>query len=62
MDPQLAPVAAQRVVDLLVELAGGADTGRVTDVDHTQAPTPIDLAAGYPTARVGCLLDTSRCV
>ena len=34
-------------------LAGGADTGRVTDVDHTQAPTPIDLAAGYPTARVG---------
>ena len=53
VDPQLAPVAAQRVVDLLVELAGGADTGRVTDVDHTQAPTPIDLAAGYPTARVG---------
>ena len=53
VDPELAPVAAQRVVDLLVELAGGADTGRVTDVDHTQTPTPIDLAAGYPTARVG---------
>ncbi|QMS56819.1 MULTISPECIES: phenylalanine--tRNA ligase subunit beta [Kocuria] len=53
VDPQLAPVAAQRVVDLLVELAGGTDTGRVTDVDHTDRPAPIELPAGYPAARVG---------
>ncbi|RKQ33317.1 phenylalanine--tRNA ligase subunit beta [Kocuria tytonis] len=53
VDPQLAPVAAQRVVDLLVALAGGTDTGRVTDVDHTDRPAAIDLPAGYPTARVG---------
>ncbi|MDO4919520.1 phenylalanine--tRNA ligase subunit beta [Kocuria sp.] len=53
VDPQLAPVAAQRVVDLLVELAGGSDTGRVTDVDHTTAPASIELPAGYPAARVG---------
>ena len=53
VDPQLAPVAAQRVVDLLVGLAGGTDTGRVTAVDHTHAPSAIELPAGYPTARVG---------
>ncbi|GEC99664.1 phenylalanine--tRNA ligase beta subunit [Kocuria varians] len=53
VDPQLAPVAAQRVVDLLVELAGGTDTGRVTDVDHTDRPAPIELPAEYPAARVG---------
>ena len=53
VDPQLAPVAAQRVVDLLVELAGGTDTGRVTDVDHTDRPAAIELPAGYPAARVG---------
>lgn len=53
VDPQLAPVAAQRVVDLLVELAGGTDSGRVTDVDHTDRPAAIELPAGYPAARVG---------
>ncbi|MBD2762581.1 phenylalanine--tRNA ligase subunit beta [Kocuria sp. cx-116] len=53
VDPQVAPVAAQRVVDLLVELAGGTDSGAVTDVDRTVAPENIELPAGYAEARVG---------
>ncbi|WP_182354085.1 phenylalanine--tRNA ligase subunit beta [Flaviflexus huanghaiensis] len=39
VDTQIAPVAAQRVVDLLVEYGGGAASDAVTDVDHT-APLP----------------------
>ena len=35
VDTQLAPVAAQRVVDLLVEYGGGTASGMVNDVDNT---------------------------
>jgi phenylalanyl-tRNA synthetase beta chain len=60
VDPELAPVAAQSAVDLLVQL-GGADAGGGTDVDEHAAPPvlrlPIDLAGrlagrGYDPAVV----------
>ena len=53
VDPQLAPVAAQRVVDLLVELAGGVAEDGATDLDRTTAPEPIELDAGLPSRLVG---------
>ncbi|MFI7585339.1 phenylalanine--tRNA ligase subunit beta [Kocuria sp. M1N1S27] len=53
VDPQIAPVAAQRAVELLVELAGGTAGPEVTDVDHTSVPAPIELPWDYPGRRVG---------
>jgi phenylalanyl-tRNA synthetase beta chain len=53
VDPRMAVAAAQRVVELLVELAGGAvdDLGSV--LDTSAAPSPIDLPDGYATGLVG---------
>jgi phenylalanyl-tRNA synthetase beta chain len=72
VDPELAPIAAQAAVQLLVDLAGGSAAGR-TDVDrHEPAPElrlPLDLPsrlAGrtYPAdvvrqrlLDVGCAVD-----
>jgi phenylalanyl-tRNA synthetase beta chain len=53
VDPQIAPVAAQRAVELLVELAGGTAGPEVTDVDRTTEPAPIELPWDYPSRRVG---------
>lgn len=53
VDPQIAPVAAQRAVELLVELAGGTPGPGVTDVDDTTAPAPIELPWDYPGRRTG---------
>lgn len=53
VDPQIAPVAAQRAVELLVELAGGTAGPEVTDVDATTAPEPIELPWDYAGRRVG---------
>ncbi len=53
VDWHIADVAAQRVVDLLVELAGGtADTG-VTDVGTQPDAVVIELPADYASARIG---------
>ncbi|TGO05822.1 phenylalanine--tRNA ligase subunit beta [Serinibacter arcticus] len=44
VDPRLQAIAAQRVVDLLVEHGGGtADERAVTDLDVTTSPTTITL-------------------
>ncbi|WP_348525539.1 phenylalanine--tRNA ligase subunit beta [Litorihabitans aurantiacus] len=44
VDPRLQAIAAQRVVDLLVEHGGArADDEAVTDVDETTSPTTITL-------------------
>ncbi|GAA1818730.1 phenylalanine--tRNA ligase subunit beta [Nesterenkonia flava] len=43
VDPLLPAVAAQRAVDLLVELAGGTDTGEITHVGEPALPAPIAL-------------------
>jgi phenylalanyl-tRNA synthetase beta chain len=53
VDPQLARVAVDRVVALLVEHGGGTADAAVTDLDHTQPPTPIALAADLPARLVG---------
>ncbi|HEV6955002.1 MAG TPA: phenylalanine--tRNA ligase subunit beta [Promicromonospora sp.] len=55
VDPLLPPVAAQRVVDLLVELGGGTADPAVSDLDETAAalPRPIELKVTEPTRLVG---------
>ena len=53
VDWQIADEAAQRAVDLLVELAGGVADPTGTDVGTAPAPVTIELAAGYPSQRIG---------
>jgi len=53
VDPQLAPVAAQRVVDLLVEHGGGTADAAVSDLDTVVAPAPITLPVGEAERLVG---------
>ncbi|GAA1747924.1 phenylalanine--tRNA ligase subunit beta [Kocuria aegyptia] len=53
VDPQIAPVAAQRAVELLVELAGGTAGPEVTDVDETPVRTAIELPWDHPGRRTG---------
>ncbi|MFI6428194.1 phenylalanine--tRNA ligase subunit beta [Promicromonospora sp. NPDC050880] len=55
VDPLLPPVAAQRVVDLLVELGGGTADPAVSDLDETAAsrPQPIELKVSEPTRLSG---------
>ena len=57
-DPQLPAVAAQRVADLLVELAGGTDAGQVTHVGEPALPEPISLDPELPARLTG--VDYSR--
>ena len=44
VDPELPPVAAQRVVDLLVEYGGGS-AGEASDLSDVQPVPPIDFSA-----------------
>ncbi|WP_069388075.1 phenylalanine--tRNA ligase subunit beta, partial [Cellulosimicrobium cellulans] len=53
VDPQLPAVAAQRVVDLLVELGGGTADAAVSDLDRTAAPAPVRLPVGEAERLVG---------
>ncbi|MDM7831974.1 phenylalanine--tRNA ligase subunit beta [Cellulomonas edaphi] len=53
VDPQLARVAVDRVVALLVEHGGGTPDDTVTDIDRTTPPAPITLAADLPSRLVG---------
>ena len=48
VDPELGPVAAQAVVDLLVEYGGGAAGSEVFDLNETVAPAAQD----FPVAEV----------
>lgn len=70
VDPQLPPVAAQRVVDLLVEYGGGTADPAVFDLNEVPAPKPIKLPASepqrltgvdYPAARVEEILTMIGC-
>ncbi|CAM3087058.1 Phenylalanine--tRNA ligase beta subunit [Arthrobacter ulcerisalmonis] len=53
VDWQLSSIAAQRVVDLLVELAGGTADEAGTDVGTAPQPVTIQLPADYAQARIG---------
>ncbi|MHC6593559.1 phenylalanine--tRNA ligase subunit beta [Arthrobacter sp. C152] len=53
VDWQVAGIAAQRVVDLLVELAGGTADDAGTDVGTAPETVTIDLPAGFAAARIG---------
>lgn len=53
VDPRTSRVAAARVVQLLVELAGGTADPAGAMIDHSVAPEPITMALDLPTAVVG---------
>lgn len=53
VDPKMSRVAAERVVGLLVELAGGAADPLGVALDNSVAPTPIALPEGYVSRLIG---------
>ena len=53
VDWHVAGIAAQRVVDLLVELAGGTADEAGTDVGTAPETVTIELPAGFAAARIG---------
>ena len=53
VDPQIQAAAAQRAVDLLVELAGATVEEGVTDAGGSFEPTVISLPADYTAGRIG---------
>ena len=53
VDPTLGPVAAQRVVDLLVSLAGGTVDPLGSNYDVYPAPMPIAFDPARPAAVIG---------
>lgn len=53
VDPQLASAAAQLIVDLLVEFAGGVADAAVTDVGEPSTPPAIDFDLNLPSRLVG---------
>ncbi|MDQ4492180.1 phenylalanine--tRNA ligase subunit beta [Sinomonas sp. ASV486] len=53
VDWNVAHVAAQRVVDLLVELGGGTADESGTDVGTAPEPVRIELPAGFASGRIG---------
>jgi len=53
VDPAVAAPAAQRVVDLLVELAGGTADPLGSVLDESVAPTPVALMPDRPARLIG---------
>ena len=53
VDPALAPIAAQRVLDLLVDLAGGTADAVGAHLGTAPAPRRLTLEIGRPTALTG---------
>jgi len=53
VDPSIMQIAAQRAVNLLVQLAGGTETTRITDAGAQPADTQIQLPAGFASALIG---------
>lgn len=62
VDTALQPVAAQRVVDLLVEYGGGTDTGRVFDDNRTASPETITMNVHEPARLIGVDYSAERVV
>ncbi|OMH22986.1 phenylalanine--tRNA ligase subunit beta [Tersicoccus phoenicis] len=57
VDPEVAAAAAQRVVDLLVDLAGGTDTSELTDERIPVEATEIFLPRGFVDRLIGRTYD-----
>ncbi|MDF9810361.1 phenylalanyl-tRNA synthetase beta chain [Aurantimicrobium minutum] len=53
VDPEVAAVAAGRVAQLLVELAGGEIVDEGSYFNHFSAPAAIELPAGFVTNLIG---------
>ncbi|MCH4250266.1 MAG: phenylalanine--tRNA ligase subunit beta [Microbacteriaceae bacterium] len=53
VDPNLAPVAAQRAVDLLVELGGGTDASAGSLLEEIERPTVVRYPHGAASRLVG---------
>ncbi|MGW9552541.1 phenylalanine--tRNA ligase subunit beta [Citricoccus zhacaiensis] len=53
VDWEIADEAAERAVQLLVELAGGTAEAGITEVGTRPEPSVIELPASYPGARMG---------
>ncbi|CAN5231735.1 phenylalanine--tRNA ligase subunit beta [soil metagenome] len=53
VDPLVSAIAAQRVADLLVELAGGTADPRGTTIFDAQPPASISMPLDLPTRLVG---------
>lgn len=60
VDTALAPVAAQRAVDLLVTYGGGVAESVATDIDRTAAPEPMCVRADAPQRLMGVEYGTER--
>jgi phenylalanyl-tRNA synthetase beta chain len=59
VDPEMAPVAAERAVQLLTEFGGGTADPRVLDLDYRRPIAPIQLDAGLPSRVIGVEYDRS---
>jgi phenylalanyl-tRNA synthetase beta chain len=53
VDPEMAPVAVQRVVDLLVEFGGGTADPDGTDLNNVPEAAPIVMPTDFPERIVG---------
>ena len=53
VDPEMAPVAVQRVIDLLVEFGGGTADPDGTDLNNVPEAAPIVMATDFPERIVG---------
>jgi phenylalanyl-tRNA synthetase beta chain len=62
VDPQLPAVAAQRVVELLVEHGGGVADPAVSDLDRTTSLAPITLPLDLPARVAGVEYPRERVV
>ena len=60
VDPELAPPAAQRVIDLLVEFGGGVAGPEVGDLNSVASRSPIMLPAGLPEKIVGVAYEPAQ--
>lgn len=57
VDFEIAPVAAQRVVDILVEYGGGSASGRVSDLNNTKPFAEIIMPLHEPARLTGVEYD-----
>ncbi|NLG20476.1 MAG: phenylalanine--tRNA ligase subunit beta [Actinomycetales bacterium] len=60
VDPELAPQAAQLIVELMTELGGGTADPAVTDAGQVSTPEPIAFDPTMPTRYVGVDYSTDR--